>query len=232
MRINKDEFDQDAERLAAGAADFGIALSAEQIQQFRNFQDLITEWNRRLNLTRITPEDFVPLHFLDSLCLMSFIPQKRPLRLLDLGSGAGFPGIPLAITDPDLDITLLEATQKKARFLVHAVRTLELPRISVLPLRAEEAARMPGYHCGYDIVAARAVAPLDRLCGWMMPFLKPDGVAIAMKADTTRTREELKKSEKAIQLAGGEMVKAVVIGLPATDIQRTLVLIKRRRLKR
>ncbi len=227
--MNDDEFDHDAKRFVAGAGDLGISLSPEQVQQFRHYRDLVIEWNQRLNLTRIASEDFVPLHFLDSLSLMSFLPQKRPLRLLDLGSGAGFPGIPLVIAGYDLDVTLLEATQKKARFLTQAMSALELSRISILPFRAEEAARLDGHRYGYDVVAARAVAPLDRLCGWMLPFLKPDGIAIAMKSSTARTQDELRNSEKAIQQAGGEIMKTVKFDLPTTDIQRMLVLITRRR---
>src|SRR5215470_4245477 len=153
--------------LVAGAAALGVPLDDAQFDQFRRFRDLLLDANTRVNLTAITdPAEVVTRLFLDSLtCLLAVTvdQRSRPLRLLDIGSGAGFPGIPLAIVFPTWRVTSLEATGKKARFQRETVATLGLENMTVLTGRAEEFARKPEHRGNYDVVTARAVAALPTL---------------------------------------------------------------------
>lgn len=169
--------------VSAGAAASGLHLAPEALLQMGRFVDLLLAANQRLNLTRIVePAEIERRHLLDSLtCALPVLEQLQAgaaWRCLDVGSGGGLPGIPLAIAFPALNVTLLEATGRKAAFLREAVGTLDLPNVSVVAARAEDAARDPAHRDAYDLVVARALAPLDVALEWCLPFVKTGGVLI------------------------------------------------------
>jgi 16S rRNA (guanine527-N7)-methyltransferase len=212
--------------LIDGAAALNVPLDGTQLNQFRQFRDLLLDANTRVNLTAITdPTEVVTRHFLDSLtCLLAVAPAQRarPLRLLDVGSGAGFPGIPLAITFPVLRVTSLEATGKKARFQQEAVAALGLANLTVLTGRAEELARQPEYHGRYDLVTARAVAPLPTLLEYCCPFARVGGRVIAPKKGDLM--EEVAAGTKAALLLGAKLRAPIPVTIsPLADGRALLV---------
>jgi 16S rRNA (guanine527-N7)-methyltransferase len=212
------------ELLAEGANGYGADLSADQVGLFRHYSLLLQEWNERVNLTRITGErDVVLKHFLDSLAFLVGVPetwQDRPLRLIDVGSGAGFPGIPLLIARPTWSGVLLEATRKKVTFLDAVISELGLsPRVKTHWGRAEEASKTGKGQ--YDLVTARAVAELSKLVDWTMSFLPPGGLLLASKGP--RGPKEAKDAAVAIQKAGGTEPELREIDLPEGVGKRILV---------
>ena len=174
---------EDLAPLARGAAALGIALGAEQLAAFAAYRALLLEWNARFNLTAITdPAQIVTRHFLDSLTVALGVPRARwagAPRLLDVGSGAGFPGLALAIAFPQWHVTALEATGKKVTFLRHVAAALGLARVRVLQGRAEALAHAPAERARYDVVAARALAALPTLLEYCQPFARVGGVTIS-----------------------------------------------------
>lgn len=167
-----------------GANDiWGLGLSEEQIGQFARYAELLVEWNAtRMNLTRLTaPRDVAVKHFLDSLALLTVVSVPQNARLLDVGTGAGLPGLALKIARPDLSLTLLDSTAKKLTFCRAVAGDLGLTDVLTLHARAEDAAKRPELAQGFDVVTARAVAPLARLLPWLSPFVKPGGMAVALK---------------------------------------------------
>lgn len=177
-------YDDDLAILQGAAAAFGLSLTSGQLETLGRYRELLLDWNERINLTAITdPAAIVTHHFLDSLaCLLAVPPDRRgAARVIDVGSGAGFPGIPLAIALPDWQVTLLEATGKKVRFLEEAARTLQLGNAHALQGRAEEVAHLTAYRGRYDIATARAVAALPTLLEYCAPFLRPGGLLLLPK---------------------------------------------------
>ena len=174
----------------------------------RRFLDLLLEKNRSLNLTSVRDPDAAwPRHILDSLSLLPFLEGRR--RLLDLGSGGGLPGIPLAIVRPGLEVALLEATGKKARFLEEAASSLELANVRVIHARAETAGRDPAWRGRFDTATARALGSLSTVIELALPFLEDQGRLLAMKG--ARVEEELAAAEQACRLVGGRMAGRRVI---------------------
>lgn len=196
----------------------------EALQQhkdkFDQFMKELLEWNEKINLTAITiPSDIESKHFLDSLTLLPFIPEAAK-TLVDVGSGAGFPGIPLAIVRPELKVTLIESVGKKARFLEHIVEVLKLTNVEVVYARAEEVGRHPDYSEKFDIATARAVARLDVLGGFVLPLLRKGGIFLAQKS----TKENPIDSTDALKKFGGEIVE--IHKIPATE-ERVIIEIKK-----
>jgi 16S rRNA (guanine527-N7)-methyltransferase len=213
------------QELKSGAAELGIELSASQLAAFEKYYRVLTEWNRKLNLTTITDYDEVQAkHFLDSLSvLVAGIPEDA--SVIDVGTGAGLPGVPVKIARPDIRLTLLEATGKKADFLKHLKQTLSLDDIEVVPARAEEAARKEAYREQFDIVLARALAPLPVLAELTLPFLKVGGRLIAQKKGDIS--EEIREAAKAIDVLGGRLVEVMPVNLKGLDDGRCLVIIEK-----
>ena len=202
----------------------GLRLSAAQIRQFHQLSELLLDWNQRMNLTAIQdPAAIAIKHYLDSLTVAKVIPRFDGLRLIDVGAGAGFPGLALAIVFPRLRVTLLDATAKKLRFIDQAGQALRLENIGALHIRAEDAGRHPGHRGAYDLVTARAVAKMPILMEYMLPLAKIGGQVIAMQG--SRAYEETNRAAKAIDRLGGEVSAIEEIRLPTLDQPRYLVVI-------
>ena len=211
--------------LDLGARQLGIELGAVQIEQFRLYYSEILAWNRRANLTSVTgPDEVQARHFIDSLSIVSGLPRgalDAGTKLIDVGSGAGLPGVPLKIAFPETAVVLLEANGKKAAFLQEVVRTLGLDDVTVVRSRAEEAGRREDLREAFDVVVSRAVAPLEVLVELTLPFCRVGGVAIAQKgADVSG---ELARAGNAISLLGGGDSRTHTITPPGSDVARSLV---------
>jgi len=224
------------DRLVEGSAQLGLHLTSEQCAQFAlYYRDLVT-WNERLNLTAITGFEEVQVkHFLDSLASLPLLveelgvtlPLTQPLRLVDVGSGAGFPGIPLKIAAPALDLTLMDGTQKKIAFLQEVVTQLGLAPVHVVHGRAEELGRQAEHRDHYDLVAARAVAPLTTLVEYLLPLVRPGGLALIYKGPGAP--QEFVEARQAIKLLGGETVRLSPVTVPFLAERRFILLIKKLR---
>ena len=217
------------ETLIDGAAAFGIRLDASQTDRFRRYYEAIAEWNSRVNLTRVVEWEQVQVrHFLDSLStVMAFPPGslQSGAIALDVGSGAGLPGLALKIAFPALRMTLIEATAKKTEFLTHVLETLSLDGVQVLAGRAEALAHDEGLREVFDVVLARAVARLDVLAELTLPFCRTGGIVVAQKGP--RVAQEVRDAGGAIELMGADVVDAMKLTLPAGGGPRTLVVLRK-----
>jgi len=204
------------------AASMGIALSANQLAQFETYYQELQRWNQRVNLTRISDRQAViSKHFLDSLSCLIAIPTL-PQTMIDVGTGPGFPGLVLKIVQPHLQLTLVEATRKKADFLNHLLVRLGLPDVIVLNARAEEIGQHPEHREYYHLAVARAVAPLVVLVEYLLPLLQIGGVMLAQKG--AEPTAEITAATKAMLTLGGRSMKTIPITIPGMDASRHLVL--------
>lgn len=216
----------DSEQLLAGVQQLGLSLSPEQLAQFACYRDLLLDWNQRVNLTSITdPQEVLTKHFLDSLAFLITIPRRfkisGKLKLLDVGSGAGFPGLPIQIAYPTWQITLLEATGKKVRFLEAVIADLGLSQARAIQGRAEDLAHDPQHRAAYDIVTARALAALPTLVEYCLPFCNTGGLVIAAKKGDISA--ELERTKVAAIKLGGRWASLTPFSLPGLEDQRSLV---------
>jgi 16S rRNA (guanine527-N7)-methyltransferase len=219
------------QRLLAGAQALGLCLTEKQQAAFQLYYEELVAWNERFNLTAITEYEQVQIrHFLDSLsCLLAEETRhalKRPAaRIIDVGSGAGFPGIPLKLVYPGIHLTLLEATGKKVTFLEHMVERLGLQRVATIKARAEELAHDPDHRERYDLSLARAVAELPVVIEYTLPFCKVGGWVVAQKGEAGAA--EAWTADRAITLLGGELRRVVPVELPGLPEDRSLVVIEK-----
>jgi 16S rRNA (guanine527-N7)-methyltransferase len=226
------EDQRDLAVLVEGAAALGLMLDAEQVERFARYRELLLDWNSRINLTAITdPEEVVTRHFLDSLTcaplLQSITPSRATPRLLDVGAGAGFPGLPLAIALPNWDVTLLEATGKKVRFLEAVIGELGLTNAHALAGRAEEVAHKPAYRARFDTVTARAVASLPTLLEYCAPFARVGATLIFPKKGDLA--DEIAAGQRAAPLLGARLLDTVLVTLPALADGRVLLVARQER---
>ena len=217
--------DAQREQLRSGAAVWGLKLEEATVDRFARFADLLEEANTRLNLTRVPPAETATLHYLDSLALAAVFTPKPGSTLLDVGTGAGFPGLPLALAYPHLKVTLMDGTRKRLNFLDEAISTLGLTNVRTLHGRAEEIARLPAHRQAYDLVTARAVAKMPQLVQWLLPLVRTGGLAVAYKSQDTDL--EVAEAESVLKGLGGKWERVVEVALPGTEIVRKLVLIER-----
>ncbi|MBI3743053.1 MAG: 16S rRNA (guanine(527)-N(7))-methyltransferase RsmG [Chloroflexi bacterium] len=216
------------QRLADGARALGITLSPQQLDAFRLYRDELLEWNQRFNLTAITdPLEVETKHFLDSLTLVPAVPDGLGAHspLVDVGAGAGFPGLVIKIACPDLSLTLIEATGKKARFLEHIVARLSLRDVHIVARRAEEAAHDPSLREAFHLVAARALAPMPVLAELTLPFCAVGGLVVAHKRGDIS--EELRQAERAIRTLGGRLREVKPVAVPGLEDERSLVVLEK-----
>ena len=203
-----------------------LELSATQLAQFEQLTSLLLDWNTRMNLTGITePADIALKHYLDSLTVLKVLTKAGHSRLLDVGTGAGFPGLPLAIVLPRLRFTLLDSTAKKLRFIEEAGRALGLDNIRIVHARAEDAGRDDAHRGTYDFVIARAVSRMPALMECTLPMTKRGGLVIAMKGASAH--EETRAAAKAISTLGGELAGIDEVRLPNLENPRFLVMVRK-----
>ena len=203
-----------------------IVLDQEQIDQFDKYYEILVEWNKVMNLTGITEyQEVVEKHFLDSLSIVKVMDMDQAERVIDIGTGAGFPGIPLKIAFPKLDIVLLDSLNKRIRFLDHVIEELGLEGIRTIHGRAEDFARDGKYRERFDLCVSRAFANLSSLSEYCLPYVKVGGRFVSYKSGDIG--EEVNDASKAIALLGGKKERIEKFQLPDTDIQRSFVVIRK-----
>lgn len=205
---------------------FGMDLSTDQQRAFRVLAEQLLDWNTRVNLTAITDPGEVEIrHFLDSISVTRAVKMGPGCRVIDVGTGAGFPGLPLRIVQPQIALSLLESTGKKTEYLQHIVDTLDMSGVQVVNMRAEEAGQDPALREQFDVAVARAVARLPVLAEYMLPLLKVGGKMVAMKGESAA--QEVSQAQEALRLLGGEMRRLITIELPEVAETHYLVLIEK-----
>lgn len=208
---------------------FQITLSNKQKEQFLKYYELLIEWNGFMNLTAITEfDDVMKKHFADSLSIVKAFSEIRTekLKVIDIGTGAGFPGIPLKIVFPQIELTLLDSLQKRLKFLQEVIEQLELGEVELIHGRAEDFCKPSMKREQYDLCVSRAVANLATLSELCLPYVKVGGKFIPYKSE--KAEEEVKAAQKAIGLLGGEVKEQIEFELPESDIGRTLVVIEKK----
>ena len=215
------------ETFVEGCSELGIDLNDKQKSQFILFKELLKEWNEKINITAITDDKEIDIkHFLDSISIFKSGKIYADLSIIDIGTGGGFPGVPIKIIEPRCDVTLFDSLNKRLIFLDDVIDKLELKNIRTIHGRAEEFGRKKEYRQKFDIATSRAVASLNTLCEYALPFVKVGGYFIAMKGPDVDG--ELIESEEAIKVLGGEIEKKIEVKLPSSDITHTLVVIRKR----
>jgi len=205
----------------------GIELTDRQLDQFEIYYRLLVEWNEKMNLTGITEREAVhEKHFYDSLTLAEAVSFSKSQSLADIGSGAGFPSIPLAIAFPHLRVTIIDSLAKRIKFLETVVDELQLAQVSCLHARAEDAARQKEHRDSYDIVTARAVARLAVLNEFCLPFVRPGGLYVAMKG--TDISVELDEARYSLTKLGGRLVDVKRLTLPTEGADRHLIVCEKK----
>ena len=214
------------EKFKNGLQQLHIALSEKQMEQFLQYYELLVEKNKVMNLTAITEfDEVVEKHFLDSVSLTQQLDLHQPLKVLDLGTGAGFPGIPLKIVFPELEITLMDSLNKRVLFLQDVISSLQLENIEAVHGRAEEAARNKKYRESFDLCVSRAVANISTLSEYCLPFVKIGGSFISYKSSTIE--DELEDGKKGIAILGGKVKDVYKFTLPDSELQRSFVIIEK-----
>ena len=207
--------------------DMGVSFSVKQTEQFFEYMNLLIEWNEKMNLTAITePDEIILKHFIDSITILKELEDGS--KLVDVGTGAGFPGIPLSIMNPTLKITLVDSLNKRLIFLQEVVNKLKLENIEIVHARAEEFGQNKKYREQFDISTSRAVANLSTLSEYLIPLVKVGGKVISMKA--AEAKQELNEAKKAIEVLGGTVEKVDEFNLPQSDIGRTVIIIRKNKI--
>lgn len=203
-----------------------IAFDEDKYKKFTIYKELIKEWNKKINLTSITgDEEIIKKHFIDSIKVFQFTPIKYAGKIIDVGTGAGFPGIPIKILCPEIHIVLLDSLNKRINFLNEVIDRLELSDIKAIHGRAEDYGRNIDYREKFDIAVSRAVAELNVLSEYCIPFVKKGGYFIALKGPSAL--EEMDKSNKSIKILGGILNSVIEVNIENTDLKHNLVVIKK-----
>ncbi len=212
------------ELLIKGLTHYKKEISATQIEQFEKYMELLKEWNKKINLTAIEDDrEIVIKHFIDSISIVPHI-GNEDIKIIDVGTGAGFPGIPLKIVNPKNKITLLDSLDKRVKFLNEVINKVNITQISAIHGRAEDYGTNPVYREKYDIAVARAVSNLPVLLEYCLPFIKINGIFIAMKGSST---EEFDNCNRALDILGGKIEKIEKMELPFTNIERNVVVVRK-----
>ena len=214
--------------LAASAKKLlGVTLTQEQLAKLQIYEYELLEWNERVNLTAIRDAEAIRTkHFLDSLTvLIAWERQGPPARVIDVGTGAGFPGLILKMIWPSSQVTLVESVHKKADFCQHIVEKLNLRQVEIVPERAETVGQDPAHRQSYDLAVARAVARMPILMEYLLPLVHRNGIAMAMKGESAPA--ETQEADKAIQLMGGKLHKLIKVELPSVVEERFIVVVNK-----
>ena len=197
-----------------------IQIQNEQIEQLYNYMNLLIEWNEKINLTAITePNEIILKHFVDSLTISKYINKNE--KIADIGTGAGFPGIPLKILNPDNEIILIDSLNKRINFLNEVIKSNNLNKIQAIHARAEEIGHNNNYRGQFDVVTSRAVAKLNVLLEYMLPLVKAGGKCICLKGPNTE--QEIDEAKNALNILGGKIIRIEEITLPDSDNKRTII---------
>jgi len=214
------------ELLAQGCQELGITLTNRQADQLMDYLKFLQQKNQEINLTAIKEEEEIIIkHFLDSLTVLKAIQLKDEMKIIDIGTGAGFPGVPLKIYYPGIKLTLLDSLKKRVNFLQELCSLLGLEQVEFLHGRAEDYGKNPSYREKFDYVLSRAVAELAILAEYSLPLVKSGGYFLALKGHLTE--EELVQGKKALEVLGGEVEKVLALNLPLREDKRNLLLIKK-----
>lgn len=213
------------ELLCESCRKIGVELNQAQLKQFTTYKDMLIEWNEKMNLTAITDDrEIILKHFVDCLALCSGADMSGK-KIIDVGTGAGFPGVPVKIACPDIDITLLDSLNKRITFLNELTKALGLEKTDCVHMRAEDGGNDKGLRESFDMCISRAVANLAVLCEYCLPFVRVGGMFISMKGPDVS--QEISEAEKAIKVLGGEISEIKTVSIPETDINHSLIIIKK-----
>jgi len=214
------------ETFVKGLSELNIKLTNEKIEKFRLYKKLLKEWNEKINITAITDDDEIDIkHFLDSLAIFETGIVVGGKSVIDVGTGGGFPGIPIKIVSEDVNVTLLDSLNKRLLFLDEVINQLGLSGIESIHGRAEDLGKSVEHREKYDIATSRAVASLNVLCEYCIPFVKVNGYFIALKGP--EVDEELREAQNAIKVLGGKLENKINVHLPNSDIVHNLIVIKK-----
>lgn len=203
-----------------------ISLTEKQKEQFENYYQMLIEKNKVMNLTAITEyEEVMIKHFADSLSIVKVCDMSKPLRLIDLGTGAGFPGIPIKIVFPHIEVVLLDSLNKRIKFLNEVIETLGLSKITAIHGRAEDFAKQAKYRESFDLCVSRAVANLSTLSEYCIPYIRVGGIFVSYKSG--EIENEVEDSKKSIHILGGKVDNLIKFKLADTEIERSFVKIKK-----
>ena len=215
-----------SELLINGIDSLGDNIDDTKLQQFARYSALLKEWNEKMNLTAICDDDGISVkHFLDSILPLYHTAIPKGAKIADIGTGAGFPGIPLKIMRPDLEVVLLDSLQKRIRFLEEVCKELNLKNVTCIHGRAEELGKNQKYREKFDVVTSRAVANLKLLGEYCIPLVKKDGIFLALKAEDID--QELSEAKPMLGNLGGEVTNVISAILPNSDMTRKFVIIKK-----
>ena len=215
-----------ADYLRAAATTYNIALSDAQVEAYRIYYELLVEWNEKINLTAITQPDQVAVkHMIDSLSCHNANVFFEGCSVIDVGTGAGFPGLPLKIYQDTIQLTLLDSLNKRVKFLATVADTLHLSNVEAIHSRAEEGARQKIHREKYDVAVSRAVARLNVLCELCLPFVKVGGYFVALKG--AQYIAEVEEAKHAVAILGGKIEKTVPVKLPGIDDCRAIIYVKK-----
>jgi len=216
-------------QLLSGLQQLNLSLSETQVEAFERYSQELMSWNQRVNLTGIVePTEIAIKHFLDSISVCQALQNIPPFfSMIDIGSGAGFPGLPLKIVYPEIQLTLLESVIKKTAFLQHVIHVLNLTNVTILTARAEEAGHLTDHRERYDVAVARAVAKLPTLAEYSLPLVKVGGWVIVQKGQNPSA--EVAEAAKALKTLGGQLCQILPITVPGLEAARHLITIQKRK---
>ena len=218
------DFEEFKEKLITSVDALGITLSEMQLKQFYAYMNLLIDWNKKINLTAIVePNEIILKHFVDSLTILKYISDGT--KIIDVGTGAGFPGIPLKIAKPSIEIVLLDSLQKRINFLEEVIKQLNIEKIKTIHSRVEDFGKDQKYREKFDMATSRAVANLSTLSEYLLPLVKVGGKVISMKGSFIG--EELENSKNALNILGGKIEKIEKLNLPNSDMNRNILIINK-----